>query len=111
MRKLILTLFVSLLAFVGSASMSSAGNGGFFQILTLSAIGGAEFPESEGWIQKKANPAAVTYVCKYPDLEICKFDVFTTKFGRSDRECSEGAEVSVIGNVLVIPADCSDPII
>ena len=85
-----------------------------FQVLSLSAIGGADFPKQNGWTQKHVgkwggiNPSnkGLTYICK---SEICEFDIFTSSFGTSLRVCQQFSEVTFRENVLVIPPTCADP--
>ena len=114
MRTLMQAISISLASMLGIVSMSYAqvDPPNTFQVLSLSAIGGADFPREQGWEQKSPSKwvpknlsgKELTYVCK---SDSCEFSVFTRSFATSLRQCNRNAEVSFIQNVLVIPPGCA----
>ena len=106
MGMLILGIAVAL--WPGAASVSSAteNEDGSFQVLSLAAIGGADLPERNGWREISKGVVGIEYRCVDGVSGYCDFNVLTTRFDTSPRVCSQGAQVVVRDNVLVIPPDC-----
>ena len=101
----------------GTAEAGAAISGDS-QVLSLSAIRnngqtpiqGAEFPPDEWKLQRLSDHAAV-YTCT--DRSGCSFDIIFSQFpdnsGRSARNFSRNAKVSVSQHSIITPFECEDP--